>query len=195
MSIVKTAKDLQEQGIKLYQQKEYEEASRTFQQAREGYEAEGRSDMAAEMKVNIGLVHRALGENQQALDIMQEALYTFQDHGDAFRAAQVLGNMGGVYAELGDKEQAHNCYRQAADVFDELGEKKLYGETMIAIGALQVKDGKWMAGASTYEVGLENLDQLSASQRMLKWVLGVRNKVLLRGYKDEDESTEGDKQS
>ncbi len=86
--------------------------------------------------------------------------------------------MGGVYAALDDKEQAYNCYRQAADVFEEQGEKKLYGETLIAMGDLQVKGGKLMMGAATYEAGLEQLDELSASQKVIKGLLGIRNKLV-----------------
>jgi tetratricopeptide (TPR) repeat protein len=172
-----SANDLQQQGIKLFQQRDYEAAARVFQQAHEGYVAEGMRELAAEMQSNIGLVHRALGENQQALDAMQAALRTFQELGDQLHSAQALGNLGGVYVALGDKEQAYNCYRQAADVFEALGEKKFYGETLIAMADLQVKDGKLMQGAATYEVGLENLDHLSASQKVLKGLLGVKNKL------------------
>lgn len=171
------ANEIQAQGVKLFQQQDYEAAARTFRQAQEAYEAENDRAMAAEMQTNIGLVHRALGEHQQALDVMREALHAFQEMGDAKRAAMVLGNLGGVYAALSDREQAYNCYRQAADIFDELDEKKLYGETMIAMGDLQMRDGKVMAGAATYEVGLENLDQLSASQKVIKGLLGIRNRL------------------
>lgn len=171
------AAELQSQGVKLFQQHDYEAAARAFRQAQEAYEAENNADLVAEMQVNIGLVHRALGENQQALEAMQAALYTFQERADVRRSAMVLGNLGGVYAALGDKEQAYNCYRQAADIFQDLGDKKLYGETLIAMGDLQVRDGKVMAGAATYEVGLENLDDLSASQKIIKGLLGFRNKL------------------
>lgn len=180
------AQELQERGVKLFKQREYEDAARVFQQAQEAYEAEGKADLAAEMKVNIGLVHRSLGENQQALDSMQDALRTFQEQNDVRRTAMVLGNMGGVYAALGDKEQAYNCYRQAADIFQELGEKKLYGDTMLAMGDLQMREGKVMAGASTYEVGLENLDELSASQKVIKGLIGMRNKLTGGGKSDQD---------
>ncbi len=173
-----TAAEFQEQGVKLFQQRDYEAAARAFTQAQEAYVTDGQKDMAAEMQTNIGLVHRALGENQQALDSMQAALHTFQEIADSRRTAMVLGNMGGVYASLGDKEQAYNCYRQAADIFEELGEKKLYGETLIAMGDLQVRDGKIMAGASTYEAGLENIDDLSASQKVIKRLLGIRNRLM-----------------
>ena len=177
-----TAGEFQEQGVKLFQQRDYEAAARAFTQAQAAYDAAGQKDMAAEMLTNIGLVHRALGENQQALDTMQTALQTFREINDARRTAMVLGNMGGVYAALGDKEQAYNCYRQAADIFEEQGEKKLYGETLIAMGDLQVRDGKIMAGASTYEAGLENLDDLSASQRIIKGLLGIRNRLIGGGH-------------
>jgi tetratricopeptide (TPR) repeat protein len=173
-----TAQELQDQGVKLFQQKDYEAASRIFQQAQDAYETEGKKDMVAEMQTNIGLVHRVLGEHQQALDMMQSALTIFQELEDPVRVAKVLGNIGGVYAALGDKEQAYNCYRQAADVFEEQGEKKLYGETLIAMGDLQVRDGKLLVGAATYEAGLEQLDNLSASQKVLKGLLGIRNKLV-----------------
>jgi tetratricopeptide (TPR) repeat protein len=171
------AQELQDRGVKLFQQRDYEAAALAFQQAQDAYSAEGKRDMIAEMQTNIGLVHRALGEHQKALDNMQPALESFQEQQDVLRVAKVLGNMGGVYAAMGDKEQAYNCYRQAADIFQEVGEKKLYGETMLAMGELQLRDGKVMSGASTYEVGLENLEQLSASQKVIKGLIGIRNKL------------------
>ena len=172
-----TAQELQDQGVKLFQQKDYEAAARLFQQASDAYNADGKRDMVAEMQTNIGLVHRALGQHQQALDSMRNAQTTFEEINDPVRVAKVLGNMGGVYMALGDKEQAYNCYRQAADIFQEHNEKELYGETLIAMGDLQVRDGKIMAGAATYEVGLEQLDHLSTGQKVIKGLLGVRNKL------------------
>jgi tetratricopeptide (TPR) repeat protein len=175
---VSSAQELQEQGVKLFQQKEYESAARTFSQAMEQYETDGNKPLAAEMQVNLGLVHRALGEHQQALDVMQAALRTFETADDKLHTAMTLGNIGGVYAALGDKEQAYNCYRNAADIFDELGEKKLHGETLVAMASLQVRDGKISAGAATYEVGLSELDNLTAGQKVLKGLIGVRKKLI-----------------
>jgi len=165
---METAKELQDQGVKLFQQHDYEAAARLFQQAKDAYGEVGQEDMVAEMKVNIGLVHRSLGENQQALEIMQEALRTFQEQEDMLRTAQVLGNMGGVYKALGDKEQSFASYRQAADIFKEMGENELYGETLLALGDLQLRDGKIFAGATTYRIGLENIPNLTPTQRIIK---------------------------
>jgi tetratricopeptide (TPR) repeat protein len=175
---VSSAQELQEHGVKLFGQKEYEAASKSFSQAMEQYEAAGSKAQAAEMQVNLGLVHRALGEHQQALDVMQAALHTFESADDKLHTAMTLGNIGGVYSALGDKEQAYNCYRNAADLFDELGEKKLHGETMVAMASLQVRDGKLSVGAATYEVGLSEIDDLTAGQKVLKGLIGVRKKFL-----------------
>ncbi|MCU0511742.1 MAG: tetratricopeptide repeat protein [Anaerolineae bacterium] len=166
--MVLKANELQEQGVKLYDQHDYEAAARLFQQAKEAYAEASQHDMVAEMKVNIGLVHRALGENQQALELMQEAQRAFQEAGDKLRLAQVLGNMGGVYLALSDREQAFHVYRQAADIFLELGEKKLYSETMLAIGSLQVRGGKFFNGAAYYQIGLEGLENLTPAQKLIK---------------------------
>lgn len=163
-----TAEAMKNQGIALFEQHDYEAAARSFQQAKEAYVAADQHDMVAEMKVNIGLVHRALGENQQALELMQEALRTFQDMKDLKRSAQVLGNLGGVYQALNDKEQAELSYRQAANSFRDLGEEMLYSDTLMALGAMQVRSGKFFMGAATYQVALENRPNLSFTQRIIK---------------------------
>jgi len=168
---------LQERGIKLYGQRDYEAAIKIFRQAQELYNTANQSDMVAEMKTNIGLSYRGLGQYQLALDEMQSALHTFQESKDTRRSAAVLGNMGGVYLEMGDKEQAYVCYRQAADAFLEIGEKKMYGETLLAIARMQFKDGKVWTSATTYEVGLENIEKLSMGQKLLKRLFSVKNRL------------------
>jgi len=171
------ADDMKEQGIALYNQHDYEAAARAFQQAKDAYSEAGTHDMVAEMKVNIGLVHRELGETQQALELMQEALRTFEDMGDKMRTAQVLGNLGGVYQALGDKEQAEMSYRQAGNLFDELGEEQLYSDTMMALGAMQVRDFKFFMGAATYSVALEKRKNLTGTQRIIKSLSNLLNRL------------------
>lgn len=171
------ADELKEQGLKLHQQHDYEAAARLFQQAQDEYEKDDKTDMAAEMKVNIGVIHRILGENQQALEAMQEALRKFQDISDPKRTAQVLGNMGGVYMALGDKEQAYTSYLQAADIFEELGEDELYGETLVAMGYLMVREGKWFAAATTIGDGLQKKDHLTSNEKILKGLSGILNRL------------------
>lgn len=181
-----TANELQEQGVKLFQEHDYTGAAELFRQAQEAYAAEGHADMAAEMMVNIGLVHRALGEHDQAATLIEEALNVFTAMGDDLRAAQALGNLGGVFAARGDKEQAMTCYRQAADTFKELGENRLYGETLLALADLQVRSGQIMAGAAAYEVGLEYIERLSGPQKVLRGLLDIRRRLIGSGAPPSD---------
>ncbi len=170
--------ELQQQGVKLFRQHEYEAASEIFQQAREAYQQANQPDMAAEMQVNIGLVQRALGRHDQALALMREALQIFQEMGDRKREAQVLGNMGGVFAAQRDTEQAMTCYRQAAETFKALGEEEFYGQTLLAIGDLQIKSGHVMAGAAAYEAGLQSLKEVSGPQKILKGLMNVKRRLM-----------------
>jgi len=176
-TVMSNAAELKEQGIALFKQHDYEAAARIFQQAKDAYAADGQTDMVAEMKVNIGLVHRSLGESQQALELIEEALHTFQDLGDQMRIAQVQGNLGGVYQALNDKERAELAYRQAAEIFKELGEEELYSDTMIALGAMQFRDGKIFMGAATYQIALERKQKLTGPQKILKSLTGVISKL------------------
>ena len=175
--VMSKGEELKEQGLKLHQQQDYEAAARIFQQARDAYEADGERDMAAEMKVNIGVIHRILGENQQALDAMQEALRVFQEMQDKERIAKVLGNMGGVYTALGDKEQAYTAYREAAVQFEEMGDQENYGETLVAMGYLLIGEGKWFAGATTIGDGLKYKDKLSTNERIMKGLAGIVGRI------------------
>jgi tetratricopeptide (TPR) repeat protein len=160
---VSNANELLQAGVQLFQNRDYEAAAERFTAAQAAFQADRKEDMAAEMLVNLGL--------------MQQALAVFQTMRDDKRIAQVLGNLGGVLAAQGDKEQAATCYRQAADTFKALGEEALYGQTLLALGDLQVRSGQVMAGASTYEIGLENLDELSGPQKLLKGLLGIKNRL------------------
>jgi tetratricopeptide (TPR) repeat protein len=171
------AEELKNRGIALFDQHDYEAANRIFQQAKDAYAEESRHDMVAEMKVNIGLVHRVLGELQQALEMMEEALRTFQDQGDQMRVAQTLGNLGGVYLALNDKERAELSYRQAANIFQELGENEYYSDTMMALGAMQVRDGRLFVGAATYQVALENRTRLTGTQKVIRALSNLVNRI------------------
>lgn len=148
------ADELKEQGIALFNARDYEAAARVFKQALDVYATDGQEGMVAEMKGNLGMVHRSLGENQQAINLMEEALNTFEKMEDKSRTAQVLGNLGGVYKAVNDQYQAELSYRQAANLFHELGEIQLYVDTLLALGRLQWRSGKIFLASVTYQDAL-----------------------------------------
>lgn len=171
------AAELKDKGVEQYMQGDYELAAETFRAAAAQYEDDGTADMVAEMQVNLGLALHSLGQHDEALEQMNMAHAVFQQMNDQLRMAQVLGNMARVYAKMGNSEQAMTNYREASALFMELGDQENYGETVLAIADLQLRGGKLMQAAATYEVGLDYVKQPNARQKLMKKLLGLRNRL------------------
>jgi len=172
-----TGDELKEKGVQQFMQGDYEDAAATFREAIAAYESAGANDMVAEMRVNLGLALHSVGEHEPALDQMNQALAVFTQINDEHRRAQVLGNMARVYAKMGNSEQAMTNYREASSIFIEQGDEQNYGETVLAIADLEFRSGQLMKADSTYEVGLDYIKNPNARQKMMKKLLGVRNKI------------------
>jgi tetratricopeptide (TPR) repeat protein len=172
-----TGAELQDQGVKLFMQHEYEAAADVFKQAQAAYDAEGKKDLAAEMQVNLGLIDRALGNYDDAVKLMTGAQQVFHDMNDRSREAQVIGNLGGTYLAQGNSEQAVTLYRDAADTFRELKDEERYGQTLMAIADVQMKSGKLGEAMITYEIALENIQNPNFRQKLLKGLINVKNRV------------------
>lgn len=183
-----TADELKDQGVQQFMQHQYEQAAETFRQAAAIYEDDGSGDMVGEMQVNLGLALHMLGEHDQALEQMNMAQAVFRQIDDQQRLAQVLGNMARVYAKVGNTEQAITNYREASATFIELGDEDAYGETVMAIADLQFKSGQVMKAAATYEVGLEYISTPNARQKIMKQLIGLRNRFTGGGLPPADSS-------
>jgi tetratricopeptide (TPR) repeat protein len=171
------AESLKDQGIQQFMQQDYERAAETFRAARSAYEAAGEDDLAAEMRVNLGLALHSVGQYDAALAEMQAARDVFLARGDQSRLAQALGNMGRVYAKLGNTEQAITNYREASALFMEIGDEENYGQTVLAIADLQLRGGHVTQAAATYEVGLDYVKHPNARQKLMRNLLGLRNRL------------------
>jgi len=173
-----TADELKDQGIKQYTEGDYEAAEQTFRQAAAAYEQAGAADSLAEMQVNLGLALHSLGQHDAALEQMSAAHQVFAGMNDRLRTAQALGNMARVYAKLDNTEQALTNYREASGLFMELGDETSYGQTVLAIADLELRSGQLLKAAATYEVGLDYVKNPNVRQKLMKKLLGVRNRVL-----------------
>jgi tetratricopeptide (TPR) repeat protein len=173
-----TSQGSKEEGLRLFQEGLYEEAIVNFEKAQEMFAAEGDDVQAAEMVNNRGVIYRMQGQWDKAIAALEEAKTAFAGLGDRNREAQTLGNLGGLYAEQGEREKADECLRQAADIFAELGDEQRHGETLLALGVQEWKKGDRSSGLATYEAGLHTLQKPSASQKALRGLLGLRNRLL-----------------
>jgi tetratricopeptide (TPR) repeat protein len=189
-----TADELKEQGIRQFQEQDYEEAAETFRAAAAEYEDAGVADMVAEMQVNLGLALHMMGEHESALEQMNMAHQVFVQINDSSRIAQALGNMGRVHARMGNSEQAITNYREAATIFQELDDQDNYGQTILAIADLQLRSGQLMKAAATYEIGLDYVKNPNPRQKLMKGLLSLKNRIVgggaPRGDDEPDEAAE-----
>lgn len=173
-----SARELKEEGLRLFQEGLYEEAVTKFGRAQEMFAAEGNEVEAAETTNNLGVIYRMQGKWDGAIAALDEAKAIFVRLGDRNREAQTLGNLGGLYASKGDRDKAKECLRQATDIFAELGDTQRQGETLLALGVQLWKTGDRSGGLATYETGLRTLHKPTASQKALRGLLSLRARLL-----------------
>jgi tetratricopeptide (TPR) repeat protein len=172
------AGQLQQDGLRLFEEGSYDQALETFERAREAYVQSGEALLAGEMLNNIGVIHRLKGRHQEALEALESAREMFGQAGDRGREAQTLGNLGGLHAARNDYEAAVTSYRRAIEIFDDLGEGDYQGETYMALGLLQFKHGKRTDGLAAYEAGLLTVKHPTLRQRSLRTLLKLRHLLL-----------------
>jgi len=173
-----SGQSLKDEGLRLFQEGLYEEAAARFRQAQDLFLVEGNAVDAAEMVNNLGVVHRMQGNWDEAIAALEEAKASFAQLGDRSREAQTIGNLGGLYASKGDREKAKECLCEAAELFGELGDTQRQGETLLALGVQSWKTGDRSEGIATYETGLGKLANPTASQKALRGLLSLRNRLL-----------------
>ncbi len=160
-------------GMKKYNRGAHSEASASFQKALAAYQDDGKPDMVAEMRANLGMIAREQKRFDDAQNLLRDALATFEELGDAKRSAMVKANLGGVLSSMGDKEAAYDLYVQAADVFQELGETQMQGETLKTLAALQIKRGKLMQGGEILTDAVGMVDSSTFGERLLKAAVNI----------------------
>jgi len=160
-------------GMKKYNRGAHAQAGSSFQKALTAYEADGKADMAAEMRANLGMVARDQKRYENAQNFLRDALAVFEEMGDTKRAAMVKANLGGVLSSMGDKESAYDLYVQAADSFQDLGETAMQGETLKTMAALQIKRGKLNQGREILADAVQMADSSTFSERLLKAAINI----------------------
>ena len=185
-----TGSELQIKATRLFEKGKYEDAAEVFAEALEAYQEEGTGELAAEMRVNLGLAKRELGDLEAAITEMQTGLAYFKETEDRLREAQTLGNMALAYAKAKDEEQAQTMYREAGRIFREIDEDEYYGETILALADMQFRSGNLLEALVTFEIGLEHVRNKNHRQKMMKQLLVLKNR--LSGERRQEQVSDGD---
>lgn len=145
---------LKEEGLKLFQRGELDNAVSTFETAVSAYAAEQNPVGQAEMLNNIGVIHRMRGNHEESMEAFSTADQLCQQADDVNRRAQVLGNMGDLYAGMGDKETAARYYSDSAELFAQCGDAQKQSQVLKALSLMRLRQGQWTAAMMHMESSL-----------------------------------------
>jgi tetratricopeptide (TPR) repeat protein len=137
-----TANTLNEKGIAAFQESNYDEAAKLFQQAADAHtKAENYLD-AAEALNNLSVVLVKAKRAEEALNAVEGTEKIFEDAGDLKRKAMALGNKAAALQELGKTDEAISLYNESIDIFHDLGEDDLKTASLQAISEIKLRKGQ-----------------------------------------------------
>ncbi len=166
------AKQLKDDGLKLYREARYEEAAAKFVEAQQAFVAAGDAKEAAECINNRGVCWRQAAKFDEATAAFEEARSAFQGLNDSMGEGQVLGNLAALADSKGNGKQALELYQQAVEIFEKLDAQDYVKDTYTAISKLQLKQRNFMGAIASFDAGLEQLDNPNLVERMARKILG-----------------------
>lgn len=113
--------------------------------------------LKANLQLELGIINKAQGNIEIALEPLKEALNFFRDTNDLNKTSSCLLSIGDIYALLNQTRLAQTYYQDAFDAVEPLNDKRLLGIIKTRMGALLLKSGNNDAAVSSISAGLELL--------------------------------------
>ena len=176
-----TPAQIAENGKTQYQREDYAQAAELFGLAAVGFTTAGESLNAAEMANNRSVALLRHGNAEAALEAVGETDRVFAGAGDTKRQAMALGNRAAALAGLGRAADAEEAYWESARLLGEIGERDLRASVLQAISKLQLKEGRYTEALASMDSGLEGVQRLSFSKRLVRRLIKIPMKMLGRG--------------
>jgi tetratricopeptide (TPR) repeat protein len=165
---------LAEEGKRLFERRQYEQAADLFRQAAEGFTLGRAGLLAAEMKNNLSVALLQAGKPQQALDAALGTDELFAGAQDVKRQAMAIGNQAAALEALHQWEDAISAYERSAELFAQAGEGDLQAMVMKSGAALKLKTGRISESAFKMMGALEAKQKPSLFERILRFFLRIK---------------------
>ncbi|MBI4926745.1 MAG: hypothetical protein HY835_03190 [Anaerolineae bacterium] len=175
-----TPQDLANEGQKLYKGKRYQESAAAFEQAARGWQAAGDAAAAAEAANNSSVAFLKAGDAQRALDIVEGTSQVFEAAKDSRRQGMAIANRAAALEGLNRLQEALAEYQIASDVLKLAEENELRSYVLQCISALQIRTGKELQALASMDSALENRENLSLREKLLKKLIKTPFNMLNR---------------
>ena len=168
---------LNAEGMTLYRAGRFEDAAARFADAQAAFDTAGDLRAAAEAANNRAMAWRQAARLNEAEAAFQETRRMFQSFADVRGEGQVVGNLAALADSAGDVGQAAAYYSEAIDLLESVNEHDLAQATYTALSRLKLKQGDWLGAIQAFEVGLEQLEHPTVTQRLARKLLDTPRKL------------------
>ena len=182
------AKNIKEEGLKLYRAGRYEEAAAKFAEAQLEFATEVNHKEVAECANNRGVCWRQAAKFEEATAAFEEARPLFQGLNDLVGEGQVVGNLAALLESQGDTKHAGEMYQEAIDLFTQAGAKDYAKDTYTALSKLKLKQRDVVGAMTAFDSGLEQLDKPNLIERMARKIIGGGAQPVAPADEDKEES-------
>ncbi|HEY9246492.1 MAG TPA: tetratricopeptide repeat protein [Candidatus Methanoperedens sp.] len=157
---IKTADELLNNGIDLFNKGEWDRASECWENAKEIYlelrDKQGISNTLG----NLGLVYQNKGEWEHAIEFYEKSLKISEELGDKHGISNALNNLGTIYQNKGEWEHAIEFYEKSLKISEELGDKQGISNAFNNLGLVFQDKGEWEHAIEFYEKCLKISEEL-----------------------------------
>jgi tetratricopeptide (TPR) repeat protein len=165
------------EAFKLFNQKEYEQAAKAFEDISTFLKETDSSLKYAELCNNASVAYLLAGNPDKAYQFAKNTHLIFEKANDLKNAGLALGNQATAQEELGNKNLAYELYQQAADFLDKAGDKESRAYILKRISSLQIRKGKHIEALGNMSSALQNLPELTPREKLLKKLTGIISKL------------------
>ena len=148
------ALEIFELGLQQYEQKQYQEALKTFNKVLAICRKIGDKKAEAQILNNIGTIYRYLELYDKAVNYLQQSLAIQKQIGDKRNQVVTLNNIGFIYRKLGKYNKALDSYKQVLAIQQQIGDSKSQYITLKRIGLVYGKLNKYKFSLGYYQKAL-----------------------------------------
>jgi tetratricopeptide (TPR) repeat protein len=116
--------------------------------------------------INLGAIHRDLGNWDLAEKYFKEALSIAEEENNKRGIANSLGMLGDIEGNRGNWDEAEKLYRQSLEMMTELGDRSGMAYSWASLGYMEGKRGNWDEAEKLSRQCLEMMTELGDRQGM-----------------------------
>ncbi|MFZ6030336.1 MAG: hypothetical protein ACOYYS_21700 [Chloroflexota bacterium] len=181
MSEVLPPQALADEAQAAYQRGEYTQAAHSYLALAQSFESMDDGPSAAEARNNASVAWLQANNAKAAYEAAEGTPAAFAAIGDVRRQGMAWGNLAAALDALHRPVEAIQAYEQSLALLDACGEREYRAYVYRALSGLKLKTGNQLEAMAFMDAGLDGLPKLSASQRLLKRLLGIWRKMLPHG--------------